>query len=140
MLTLNGVADIKVFLNLYITFIHSILDYGCVVYGSARKSYLKMLDPIHHQGIRLALGAFKTSPCESLLAEANEPPLSHRREMLSAQYALRFRANHLNPAFLDVFRPKYKSLYGNKPNAIHSCRIRTSSSLDNIKSKSLYSS
>ena len=30
----------------------------CIIYGSARKSYLQMLDPIHNQGLSLALGAF----------------------------------------------------------------------------------
>ena len=57
-------GDPKVLLNLYRTIIQSKLDYGSIVYGSARKSYLEMLDPIHHQG--LALGAFRTSPSESL--------------------------------------------------------------------------
>ena len=33
-------------------------DYGSIVNGSARKSYLQMLDTVHHQGLRLALGAF----------------------------------------------------------------------------------
>ena len=37
-----------------------------------KKSYLAMLDPIHHQGLRLALGAFRTSPTASLYAEADE--------------------------------------------------------------------
>ena len=51
------------------------LDYGCIIYGSARKSYLQMLDPIHNQGLRLALGAFRTSPVASLYVEADEPSL-----------------------------------------------------------------
>ena len=39
------------------------------VYGSVRPSYLKMLNTIHHQGLRLALGALRTSQEElSLLA------------------------------------------------------------------------
>ena len=42
--------------------IRSNLDYGCIVYGS----YLQILDPIHNQGLRLCLGAFRTSPVESL--------------------------------------------------------------------------
>ena len=46
-------ADRKVLLRLYRTLVRSKLDYGCIVYGSARKSYLKMLDPIHNQGLRL---------------------------------------------------------------------------------------
>ena len=66
-------ADRKVLLHLYRTIVRSKLDYGSIVYGSARESYLKTLDTIHHQGIRLALGAFRTSPADSLLVEANEP-------------------------------------------------------------------
>ena len=42
---------------------------------SARPSYLKMLNTVHHQGLRLALGAFRTSPVESLYVEAGELPL-----------------------------------------------------------------
>ena len=36
------------------------------MYGPARQSYLQMLDPVHNQGLRLCLGAFRTSverPC-----------------------------------------------------------------------------
>ena len=42
-------ADCKVLFNLYRTIIRSKLDYGSIIYGSARKSYLQMLDPIHHR-------------------------------------------------------------------------------------------
>ena len=73
-------GDRSVLLNLYRSLVRSKLDYGSTVYGSARKSYLKCLDTIHHQGLRLALGAFRTSPIESLYAESNEPSLFVRRE------------------------------------------------------------
>ena len=66
-------GDRTVLLNLYRSSIQSKLDYGSIVYGSARKSYLKSLDTIHHQGLRLALGAFRTSPVESLYAEVISP-------------------------------------------------------------------
>ena len=56
------------------------------MYGSARKSYLQMLDTVHHQGLRLALGAFRTSPVTRLYVEADEPSLYLRREKLSLQY------------------------------------------------------
>ena len=72
-------ADKSVLLRLYRSLIRSKLDYGCIVYGSARPSYLKMLNTIHHQGLRLALGAFRTSPVESLYVEAGELPLEQRR-------------------------------------------------------------
>ena len=59
-------ADKLTLLHLYRALVRPKLDYGCVVYGSARKSYLKALDPIHHQGLQIALGAFRTSSVESL--------------------------------------------------------------------------
>ena len=50
------------------------------------KSYLRCLDSIHHLGLRLAHGALRTSPVESLYVEAIEAPLSLRREKLALQY------------------------------------------------------
>ena len=76
-------ADRKVMLRLYRYLVRSKLDYGCNVYGSARKSYLQMLDPIHNQGLRLCLGAFRTSTVESLYVDAHEPSLGARRTKLS---------------------------------------------------------
>ena len=52
-----------------------------------------MLDPIHNQGLRLALGAFRTSPFASLYVEADEPSLYSGREKLSLQYAIRLAAS-----------------------------------------------
>ena len=76
-------ADRKVLLKLYRSLVRSKLDYGCIVYGSARQSYLRKLDTIHNQGLRLALGAFGTSPVNIWYAEANEPSLNLRRKKLS---------------------------------------------------------
>ena len=71
-------ADSKVLFRLYRSLVRSKLDYGCIVYGSARQSYLRKLDFIHNQGLQLALGAFRTSPINSLYVEANEPSLNLR--------------------------------------------------------------
>lgn len=65
-------ADSNVLLRLYRVLIRSRLDYGSIVYGLTRISYTKVLDTIHHQGIRLALGAFRTTPIQSLYIEAGE--------------------------------------------------------------------
>ena len=91
-------ADRVTLLNLYRSLIRSKLDYGSVVFGSARKSYLQKLDMIHHQGLRLALGPFRTSPVTSLYVEAAEPSLALRREKLALQYSIRLAANPNNPA------------------------------------------
>ncbi|GBN88196.1 hypothetical protein AVEN_12930-1 [Araneus ventricosus] len=56
-------------LRVYRAAILSKMDYGCVIYGSARQSVLKILDPIHHSALRLCSGAFRTSPVESLYVE-----------------------------------------------------------------------
>jgi hypothetical protein len=92
-------ADSTVLSNLYRSLIRSKMDYGCIVYGSARPWYIKFLDTVHHQGIRLSLGAFRTSPVESLYVEANEPSLEIRRIKLGMQYANKLKAYPSNPAY-----------------------------------------
>ena len=89
-----------------------------------------MLDPIHNQGLRLALGAFRTSPVASLYEEADEPSLYSRREKLSLQYAIRLAANPSNPAHEVTFPPNYVDLYEQKPKAIKSFGIRISPLLE----------
>ena len=111
--------DRSVLINLYRSLVGSKLDYGSIVYGSARKSYLKCLVTIHNQGLRLALGAFRTSP-----AESNEPSLYTRREKLSLQYTTKLAANPKNPAHNCVFNPKYERFYNNTPSAIKPLGLR----------------
>ena len=117
-------ADRTTLLKLYRSLARSKLDYGCIIYVSARKSYLQNLDPIHNQGLRLALGAFRTSPVASLYVEADEPSLYSRREKLSLQYAIRLASNPSNPAHEVSFPPNYVYLYEQKPKAIKSFGIR----------------
>ena len=118
----NWGADRIVLLQLYRSLIRSKLDHGSIVYGSARKTYLMMLDTVHHQGLRLALGAFRTSPVESLYVEAEEPSLYLRIEKLALQYVIRLAANPSNPTFKVTVAPHISQdlidLYDNKPNAI----------------------
>ena len=126
----NWGGDRSSLLRLYRSLVRSKLDYGCIVYGSARKSYLQMLDTIHHQGLRLALGAFRTSPVESLYVEANEPSLYVRREKLLLQYATRVATNTNNPAHDVMFDPNLKELFDTKPKEIKPIGIRLQSPLE----------
>ena len=121
-------ADRTTLLKLYQSLVRSKLDYGCIIYGSARKSYLQMLDPIHNQ--RLALGAFRTSPVASLYVEADKPSLYSRREKLSLQYAIRLAANPSNSVYEVTFPPNYVNLYEQKPKAIKPFGIRISPLLE----------
>ena len=102
----------------YRTIVHSKLDYGCIVYGIASSANLQQLDSIHNAGLRLALGAFSTSPVSSKYTEANETPLEQRRLKLSMNYYLKTRACTDNPAHhaLHEFDPTTRDLYLSKPN------------------------
>ena len=113
-------ADRGVLMRLYRSFVRSRMEYGCAVFSSARKSYLKKLEPIQNQGLRICLGAFRTSPMQSLYVEANEPPLYLRFDKLCVQYALKLRSNPDNPAYDVVFNPQFYDLYDKKPSAIRS--------------------
>ena len=62
-------ADSTVLSNLHRLLIRSKLDCGCIVYCSARPSYIMLLDTVHYQGLRLSLEAFRTSQVESLHVE-----------------------------------------------------------------------
>ena len=108
-------ADRTTLLQRYRSLIRSKLDYGSIVYGPARKSYLQT-DTVHNQGLRLALGAFRTSPVSSLKVEADEPSLWLRREKLSLQYAIKLAAN---PAFEVTFPPQFQEYYERKPNELN---------------------
>ena len=125
-------ADRNVLMRLYRSHIRSKLDYGCIVYGSARKSYIKRLDSIHNQGLRLVLGAFRTSPINSLYVEANEPSLYLRRKKLSMQYALKLKSNPNNPAYNAVFNPLYKQLFLRKERVIAPFSLRVEPLLNNL--------
>jgi len=79
-------ADCAALLKLYRSHVRTKLDYGCVVYGSARKSVLQSLDRVQNAALRFCLGAFRTSPVASLHLEAGELPVELRRQQLSLQY------------------------------------------------------
>jgi ribonuclease HI len=111
-------------LQLYRALVRSKLDYGCCVYGSARKTYLKMLDPIVNQALRLCLGAFKTSPATSLAVEANEPPLELRRQKLSLQYIVKMAANPSIPTYTYLFCHPLNKSYIRKSHGIPPIGIR----------------
>ena len=111
---IDWVADKKTLTKQYRCLIRSKVDYGCFIYGAARKSYLSELETIHHLGLHIALGAFTTSPIESLFIEANEPPLSLRRYKLALQYYIKLISCHQNLAYNWIMEIRYKNLFENK--------------------------
>ena len=83
-----------------------------------------MLDPIQNQALRLCLGAFRTTPVESLQIEANEPPLSLRRNKLALQYALKVYSNVSNATFDCIYNSRYGQIFARKETAIPTVGIR----------------
>ena len=126
-------ADRTTLLKLYRSLVRSKLDCGCIIYGSASKTALAKLDPVHNQGLRLTLGAFRYSSVESLNVESHEPPLEIRRDKLSLQYILKLKANPENPACDVVFNLKHQELYKNEESATDSFGIHCKKLLKEAK-------
>ena len=120
----NWGADKVVLLRLYRALVRSKLDYGCIVYGSASKSVLRTLDAVHHTGLRICLGAFRTSPVQSLYVKAGETSLSLRRLRLSMNYVLKLYSISENPAYDCVVNPKFLSHFEAQPHITPTLGIR----------------
>ena len=99
------IADRKTLLCFYRFLVRSELNYDCIVYGAASNNILKKLDPTHYQGLRIALGAFRTPPVTSLYAKAQEMSLKNRRMKLSMNYVLKLKTCPNNPAYSSVLEP-----------------------------------
>ena len=131
-------ADKKSLLRLYDSLCRSKLEYGCQIYSSACATKLKDLDVVHHTGLRICSGAFKTSPVESLYVEADELPLDLRREELGLRYAIKLRGTNSNPA-ANVFKScdpqKFESLRASKPFPVRVNAALESDSIRNQKIK-----
>ena len=82
-------TDTKMLIRIYKTMILPKIEYGSLAYGTASITKLKKLDPIHHQALRICLGAFHTTPIESLYTETNLHSLSYRRKIVGIKYYAR---------------------------------------------------
>ena len=91
----NWRANQKLLTNTYKAIVRSKLDYGSIIYNSAKPQILEMISPIHNAGLRIASGAFVSSPISSILCETDEYPLDIRRKQLSLDYATAIASNLL---------------------------------------------
>lgn len=96
-------ADPKISLMFYRAYIRSILDYGCVLYGSTSNTNLLSLDRIQYKSIRICIGAMKSSPCQAILAEAQEPPLALRRQYLANKMMIKIRTFSANKTLNNIY-------------------------------------
>ena len=112
--SINWGAEREVLINLYRTLVLSKIDYGSIVYSSARRSRIQVLESIQNTGLRLATGAFRTSPITSLEVEAGIPSLSLRRERLMVNYSIAIRAQPWHPNYKILFDQDI-DIYSSRP-------------------------
>lgn len=85
----------------------------------------------------MRIGAFKSSPIISILAESGEPNLSIRRQQLVVSYYVNIKSNPKHPMFEENFETQIALYYENhsrvtKPQAYRAHRYRTESHLDYV--------
>ena len=112
---MNWGADRKVMLRIYRSHIRTKLNYRSSIYSATRKSYLKKLQTMHNQNLRLSLGAFCTSPTQCLYIEANKTPLTLRWEKLSLQYTLKLQSSPNNPTHQKTINSQFNHFHSSKP-------------------------
>ena len=95
----------------------------------ASESSKRRLDSVHHASLRVVTGAFRTSPVASLLAEAHEPPLSLRRQMLGMRYTLKLRQFPTHPAYPHVFSQDTLSAFSKQAAKVHPILSKNAGSL-----------
>lgn len=90
-------VDEKTLLQLHEAMVLSTIDFGSEAYGSAPVSHLKKLDSVHHEGLRIATGAFRTSPSNSLYSLTGKASLKDRRRNRVLSLGARILASELHP-------------------------------------------
>ena len=96
-------SDRKTLIMIYKSLIRSKLDYGCQFYGCAKNEYLKELEPIQNQCLRIAAGLRTTVPINSLNVETNIPPLQFRRKNLTLRYYSRILEKDISSPSVEQF-------------------------------------
>ena len=125
-------ADRQHLLHLYKSLITSKLSYGCEVYSSATKARLAILDPVHHAGIRLSTGAFRSSPIASLLVDAGEMSLDLHRQSLIIRCWYRGQRLSDSLTFKEIVSERNFNLYDKYPGCPKPLAYRAKKILDDF--------
>ncbi|XP_044596671.1 uncharacterized protein LOC123273332 [Cotesia glomerata] len=126
-------ADKYSMLLTYRATIRSKMDYGSSLYDTAAGHRLNELNSIHNLALRLSIGAFRTSPINSTLAEAEEMPLYLRRKEILLNFMNRAQAQTGDPAFDYTKKNPVTDLeYRLKSKSLKPPRVRYSDELDKL--------
>ena len=93
-------ASAKILRMFYVSYIRAKLDYGSILYMSAKENLLNKLEIIQNKALRLMLGARNTTPIVSMQVEAYLPPLDiHRKFLATKQYIKIKKSSYLRNTF-----------------------------------------
>ena len=90
-------ADMRTLKMLYQTLIKPKLEYGNEIYESTCDTNSKSLIPIRNNALRIATGAFRTSPIESIEVLTGTLPYYYNVECKLLNYVMRIYINDKNP-------------------------------------------
>lgn len=108
-------SDSELLIKLYRVMTLPIIQYGSIAYETSNTKAVKTLDAVNNLGIRLALGAFRTSPTDSLLALVNQKTLEQSRLEFNIKFMLKTLSIKDNPvadcvAYSDTeWKPKFRT-------------------------------
>ena len=106
----NWGTDQNTLIKTYKTLIQSKIDYGSIIYGSAKEYITCKLEPILNTSMRIASGVFTTSPVSSILSECYMMPLALRRKLLVLKYVtkiLYLPNNQVFPLVMNIKNNQY---------------------------------
>ena len=110
-------TDRKMFVRLYLALIKTKIDYGVEAYGSACKTLMKSVQPIQNAALRIATGAFRSTPIKSLHAETGLKTLDEYRDIKYLNYLIRLKVNP-DPTLINSISDVDENLFppgGKKP-------------------------
>jgi exonuclease III/ribonuclease HI len=96
---------------IYRALIRSVLDYGAIVYDCAAVTQVKRIELIQNAAMRLACGAWKSTPTAALQIECGEKPLQLRRLAQQLRFAVKVKATKQHVAG-PVVAEHWTTVYG----------------------------
>ena len=74
-------CNLGVLKQLYTGAVRPVMEYASTSWGTAAKSRVAALDKVQNMGLRIALGALKTTPIREMEKSTNVEPLDRRRKL-----------------------------------------------------------